>query len=82
MQVQLEISDATKREFEEEAFDVIYSRDTILHIKDKKALFSSFFVSLDLTVYLLFCRKQNCFISRLIVGKLIKMIQILNYVTM
>ena len=37
IQVQFEVSDATKREFEKESFDVVYSRDTILHIKDKKA---------------------------------------------
>ncbi len=31
--VTFEISDCTTREFEEEEFDVVYSRDTILHIQ-------------------------------------------------
>ncbi|WAR11785.1 PEAMT-like protein [Mya arenaria] len=38
-EVQFEIADATKREYEPNTFDVIYSRDTILHIPDKLALF-------------------------------------------
>ncbi|XP_020779173.1 phosphoethanolamine methyltransferase isoform X2 [Boleophthalmus pectinirostris] len=41
--VQFEVSDATKRIFPESSFDVIYSRDTILHIADKLALFKRFF---------------------------------------
>ena len=44
LQVQFEVADATKREFGNACFDVIYSRDTILHIKDKAALFASFLV--------------------------------------
>lgn len=40
--VQFEVSDATKRIFLEGSFDVIYSRDTILHIDDKLALFKRF----------------------------------------
>lgn len=39
------MSDVTKHDFEPNSFDVIYSRDTILHIVDKDALFSKFFVS-------------------------------------
>ena len=39
------MSDATKREFRSGRFDAIYSRETILHIKDKKALFQKIFVS-------------------------------------
>lgn len=39
------MSDVTKHEFEPNSFDVIYSRDTILHIVDKDALFTKFFVS-------------------------------------
>ena len=31
--VTFEISDITTRDFEEESFDVVYSRDTILHIQ-------------------------------------------------
>lgn len=44
-QVQFEVADATKRTFPEDSFDVIYSRDTILHIDDKLALFKRFHVS-------------------------------------
>lgn len=40
--VQFEVSDATKRIFPEGSFDVIYSRDTILHIADKLNLFKRF----------------------------------------
>ncbi|XP_068181844.1 phosphoethanolamine methyltransferase [Antennarius striatus] len=40
--VQFEVADATKRMFSEGSFDVIYSRDTILHIPDKPALFKHF----------------------------------------
>ena len=42
LKVRFEIGDVTKHEFPEEYFDVIYSRDTILHINDKKALFQRF----------------------------------------
>lgn len=41
--VQFEIGDATRRIFPEASFDVVYSRDTILHINDKKALFRRFY---------------------------------------
>lgn len=41
--VEFEICDATVRDFPAESFDVVYSRDTILHIADKKALFAKFF---------------------------------------
>lgn len=40
------MSDITKQHFEPRSFDVIYSRDTILHIGDKEELFTNFFVSL------------------------------------
>ncbi|XP_076033764.1 uncharacterized protein LOC143020833 [Oratosquilla oratoria] len=36
--IQFEISDISQVEYEVESYDVIYSRDTILHIKDKKKL--------------------------------------------
>lgn len=42
-QVVLTIADVTQQEYEPETFDVIYSRDTILHIQDKAALFAKFF---------------------------------------
>lgn len=45
-QVQFEVADATKRTFPEGSFDVIYSRDTILHIDDKLALMKRFHVSI------------------------------------
>ncbi|XP_034086679.1 phosphoethanolamine N-methyltransferase 3-like isoform X4 [Gymnodraco acuticeps] len=40
--VQFEVADATKRSFPDASFDVIYSRDTILHIDDKLTLFKRF----------------------------------------
>ena len=40
--MKFEIRDATTTEFEPESFDVIYSRDTLLHIGGKKALFQRF----------------------------------------
>ncbi|GAB6027179.1 hypothetical protein CHUAL_013932 [Chamberlinius hualienensis] len=40
--VSFEISDITQQNCEENSYDVIYSRDTILHIKDKKLLFQQF----------------------------------------
>lgn len=43
--VTFEVADATTRQFPDSAFDVVYSRDTILHIEDKLALFKSFYVS-------------------------------------
>lgn len=50
--MQFEVSDATKRRFPDIAFDVVYSRDTILHIRDKLDLFRKFYVSV-LTVKIL-----------------------------
>ncbi|KAJ9708450.1 hypothetical protein PVL29_000474 [Vitis rotundifolia] len=41
--VEFEVSDCTKKTYPDNTFDVIYSRDTILHIQDKPALFKSFF---------------------------------------
>ncbi|XP_061462316.1 uncharacterized protein LOC133374958 isoform X1 [Rhineura floridana] len=40
--VQFEIGNATRRIFPESSFDVVYSRDTILHVADKSALFARF----------------------------------------
>ena len=39
MQVTFEIADITSCELTPESYDVVYSRDTILHIHDKPALF-------------------------------------------
>ncbi len=38
-QVSFEIADITTCEMAKESYDVVYSRDTILHIPDKPALF-------------------------------------------
>lgn len=40
--VKFEVQDATQIEYPNETFDVIYSRDTILHIEDKETLFANF----------------------------------------
>ncbi|XP_064463569.1 uncharacterized protein LOC135374559 isoform X2 [Ornithodoros turicata] len=40
--IQFEVVDATQVEYEEGSFDIIYSRDTLLHIADKKSLFQKF----------------------------------------
>jgi len=41
--INFEVADATKREFEAESYDLVYSRDTILHIEDKLNLFKNFY---------------------------------------
>ncbi|XP_058192329.1 phosphomethylethanolamine N-methyltransferase-like isoform X1 [Rhododendron vialii] len=41
--VEFEVADCTKKSYPDNSFDVIYSRDTILHIQDKPALFKSFY---------------------------------------
>lgn len=42
--VSFEIKDATRlSDLEENSFDVIYSRDTLLHIQDKTSLFANFY---------------------------------------
>ncbi|CAO2838038.1 unnamed protein product [Amaranthus hypochondriacus] len=41
--VEFEVADCTTISFPDDSFDVIYSRDTILHIQDKPALFRSFY---------------------------------------
>lgn len=40
--VEFEVADCTLKEYPENTFDVIYSRDTILHIHDKLSLFKKF----------------------------------------
>jgi phosphoethanolamine N-methyltransferase len=42
--VQFEICDVTMREFSPGTFDVVYTRDTLLHIADKPTLFKKFMV--------------------------------------
>lgn len=55
IQVEFVVADITTADFKQESFDVIYSRDTILHIEDKKSLFANFFVSLlFVTFYVVF----------------------------
>nr|CDM83854.1 unnamed protein product [Triticum aestivum] len=41
--VEFEVADCTTKTYPDSTFDVIYSRDTILHIQDKPSLFRSFF---------------------------------------
>ncbi|XP_004512745.1 phosphoethanolamine N-methyltransferase-like isoform X2 [Cicer arietinum] len=41
--VEFECVDCTKKTYPEKTFDVIYTRDTLLHIKDKPTLFRSFY---------------------------------------
>ncbi|KAK1406541.1 hypothetical protein QVD17_41950 [Tagetes erecta] len=41
--VEFEVADCTKKSYPDHTFDVIYSRDTILHIQDKPALFRTFY---------------------------------------
>ncbi|CAL9031702.1 unnamed protein product, partial [Prunus brigantina] len=41
--VEFEVADCTQKTYPDDTFDVIYSRDTILHIQDKPALFRSFY---------------------------------------
>ncbi|KAJ0232496.1 Phosphoethanolamine N-methyltransferase 1 [Hirschfeldia incana] len=41
--VEFEVADCTTKTYPDNSFDVIYSRDTILHIQDKPALFKKFF---------------------------------------
>ncbi|KAJ1438734.1 S-adenosyl-L-methionine-dependent methyltransferase [Sesbania bispinosa] len=41
--VEFECADCTRKTYPEKTFDVIYTRDTLLHIKDKPALFRSFY---------------------------------------
>ncbi|KAI3518106.1 hypothetical protein L1887_06496 [Cichorium endivia] len=41
--VEFEVADCTKKTYPDNSFDVIYSRDTILHIQDKPALFRTFY---------------------------------------
>jgi len=42
--VSFEIGDVMQHEYNENSFDVVYSRDTILHITDKKTLFARLYV--------------------------------------
>lgn len=41
--VEFEVADCTTKYYPDNSFDVIYSRDTILHIQDKPALFRTFY---------------------------------------
>lgn len=43
LDVEFEVCDATTKQYDDASFDVVYSRDTILHIEDKLALFQHFF---------------------------------------
>ncbi|RWR94985.1 phosphoethanolamine N-methyltransferase 1-like protein [Cinnamomum micranthum f. kanehirae] len=41
--VEFEVADCTEKSYPDNTFDVIYSRDTILHIQDKPSLFRAFY---------------------------------------
>ena len=43
--------DATKANFAEGSFDLLYSRDAIMHIADKDVLYSNAFVSILCCTY-------------------------------
>ena len=43
-QVEFVVADITTADYAPESFNVIYSRDTILHIADKESLFKNFLV--------------------------------------
>jgi len=43
---QFYVEDATLMDYPDQFYDMVYSRDTILHIKDKKALFEMFYKTL------------------------------------
>ena len=65
IQVEFVVADITTADFKPESFDVIYSRDTILHIEDKKSLFANFFVSLlFVTFYVVFDQWTRVFTCR------------------
>jgi hypothetical protein len=49
LQVSFEIADVMTAELQTGSFHVAYSRDTILHIKDKRALFNRYATSLWIT---------------------------------
>ncbi|CAH1454706.1 unnamed protein product [Lactuca virosa] len=60
--VEFEVADCTKKSYPDNSFDVIYSRDTILHIQDKSALFGTFYKWLKPGGKLLisgYCRKSG-----------------------
>lgn len=58
VQVQFEVCDATKCKYAAETFDIIYSRDTILHISDKRDLFTKFLVSMSTMCLCVECDDQ------------------------
>ena len=43
LDIEFEICDAGAKQFEPASFDVIFSRDTLLHVEDKMSLFANFF---------------------------------------
>ena len=54
-QVELKVMDALTAPFEPASFDVVYSRDTILHIQNKEELFKLCLVSSKLFLLSFIC---------------------------
>ena len=40
--LRFEISDITEREYGDASYDIIYSRETLLHVEDKRAVLAKF----------------------------------------
>jgi len=66
--VKFGIVDITTAEYEPSSFDVIYSRDTILHIEDKATLFANFLVSEQCYFY------DGCWMMMMVVVMMMMMI--------
>lgn len=50
-QVQFEIGDIKRQNYPDNTFDMIYSRDTLLHIDGKEKLFAKFKVNQDKFIF-------------------------------
>ena len=59
-QVHFEHGNVLVRDFDEGSFDVVYTRDCIIHIREKKALFERFYKWLKPGGQLLVSGKSSC----------------------